>query len=198
MPVNVTVTFPRWRLVKPELMGEENVPVAWEDLDNFVTELAVTREYADVSQQAQVQVEDCVCAGSCEIALQSACIVPVERELSWVNIFPATYSGGRWYRGTCFKGQPSQVKVAYRAGLAHALPTFEDAVLRLAHSLMPEVECPSGKDVQHRFWKRDRAEPATMTRERVNCPWGLSNGAWAAWMFAEHSPYNYGKGGGRM
>jgi hypothetical protein len=55
----------------------------------------------------------------------------------------------------------------------------EDAIVRLAHSKMPDEPC--GCDMLQRHWKRDRNIPQVLTRERINCPFGLSDGAWFAY-----------------
>jgi len=48
---------------------------------------------------------------------------------------------------------------------------------------MPEEPC--GCEVAQRLWRRDRHVPEVLTRERINCPYGLSDGAWQAWRFTQ-------------
>lgn len=192
---NIVITFPRQRLVSPAHMSAADVPVHWVDIAEFITRVTVARVYNDPSVHAYVRVDNgCV---PCDEVCQTACVRPTDARLSWVNITPAVYTSGSWVASRCFSAAPQEARVYYWSGLATLPVGFEDIIIRLAHTLMPEVECPSGKDTHHRFWKRDRRKPeGAVTRERVNCPWGMMDGAWAAWMFVEPSPYNYGKGGG--
>jgi hypothetical protein len=73
-----------------------------------------------------------------------------------------------------------------------------DAVVRLAHTLMPDNPCPIGRDPQHHFWARDRIIREISIREVLNCPWGNMAGAWFAWNVCVNHDENYGKGGGFM
>jgi hypothetical protein len=57
-----------------------------------------------------------------------------------------------------------------------------DAVIRLAHSLMPEGPC--GCDLAVLYWKRDRNVPDFIEPDRARCLWGVSDGAYQAWKFA--------------
>lgn len=75
-----------------------------------------------------------------------------------------------------------QVGVNYCAGLVPVPRATENAIIRLAHSKMATEPC--GCDVTQRLWKRDRNIPQVLTRERINCPFGLSDGAWYAWKWA--------------
>lgn len=195
---NIVIEFPRHRLVDPSLMDEEHTPVDWADDANFIEKVTIKRVYNVTSTQAQVRVSLNCASPSCTQSCDTACVTASDVRLSWINLIPATYSSGSWTARRCFSGTPNQSRVWYYSGLEQLPVGFEDTIIRLAHSLMPEAECPTDKDVHHRFWLRDRNKDTAMTRERVNCPWGPTDGAWAAWMFCEHSPYHYGKGGGLM
>ena len=74
------------------------------------------------------------------------------------------------------------MRLNYLSGMDPTSPQAEDAIIRLAHSKMPEEPC--GCSVAQRLWKRDRSVPSLLTAERLNCPFGLSDGAWIAWKFA--------------
>lgn len=64
-------------------------------------------------------------------------------------------------------------------------PTIQqvEMVMRLAHSKMPDEPC--GCEISQRLWKRDRNVPEIMTAERLQCPFGLSDGAWIAYKWAQ-------------
>lgn len=76
------------------------------------------------------------------------------------------------------------MELNYRAGEQGLSIQAKEAIIRLAHSLMPEEPCGCG--VTQRLWKRDRSTPELLTIERQNCPFGVSDGAWAAWIFARN------------
>ena len=200
---NIELTIPRWRLVDPEVMLErdnDNRGIMWEDDSNFLTTLTVAREYNDPSEQAeyisQYASALCGCGATCDRCCQTACIVPAHPRIGMVNLYPAIYSDGAWATTQCLRYHPDTVRASYQSGLASIPYELEDAVIRLAHTLMPDNPCPVGRDPQHRFWMRDRRIPDTLTRERVNCPWGEMNGAWYAWNVVVNHDENYGKGGG--
>ena len=200
---NIELTIPRWRLVDPEVMLErdnDNRGVMWETDSNFLTTLTVGREYNDPSEQgefiAQYASALCGCGATCERCCQTACVVPSHPRIGTVNLYPATYEDGLWTITHCLRYNPDTVRISYQSGLSTIPYELEDAVIRLAHTLMPDNPCPVGRDPQHRFWMRDRRIPDTLTRERVNCPWGEMNGAWYAWNVVVNHAENYGKGGG--
>jgi hypothetical protein len=49
---------------------------------------------------------------------------------------------------------------------------------------MPKEPC--GCDPLRAMWQRDRLQLDTYTRERINCPYGTSEGAWIAWRWTEN------------
>ncbi|MHA2066141.1 MAG: hypothetical protein ACXABY_17355, partial [Candidatus Thorarchaeota archaeon] len=59
----------------------------------------------------------------------------------------------------------------------------EDAIIRLANTKMPEDPC--GCETAQRLWREDRQRPDPTTVPRLNNPFGMSNGAWAAWKYAQ-------------
>lgn len=74
--------------------------------------------------------------------------------------------------------------VNYCAGTEEVSRSMENAIIRLAHSKMATEPC--GCDITQRMWKRDRFVPEILTRERINCPFGMSDGAWYAWKWANN------------
>lgn len=78
-----------------------------------------------------------------------------------------------------------QVKINYCAGAIPVTRSMENAIVRLAHSKMATEPC--GCDITQRLWKRDRFIPQILTAERINCPFGMSDGAWYAWKWANNN-----------
>ncbi len=113
---------------------------------------------------------------------ETACIYVRDPRLGYVSVERADYEDGAWVR-KCSSRRPKWVILNYYAGLSHVSRQAEDTVIRLAHSKMPEEPC--GCEVTQRMWRRDRRVPEVITRERINCPFGMSDGAWTAWRFAQ-------------
>jgi hypothetical protein len=101
-----------------------------------------------------------------------------------IDILPAEYSGGTWTTKSwsCYCCWPEKAHISYRAGLITITQQARDAVIRLAHAKMPGYPCNAEPPTW--MWQRDREKPRAMTKERLNCPFGLEDGAWAAYQFA--------------
>lgn len=174
---NVTITVPRCRLVLASLADNPSQGLDYTDLANFESTVDVKRIYNDSSTAATlVHPTRCGCTEDTE----SGCIYVDDTEIGVVEI---SRSNGSTCNCRC---TPEFVRLNYRAGLNNVGDKVEqqvrDMVIRLAHSKMPYEPC--GCDLGANMWRRDREIPATLTRERVNCPFGLSNGAWFAWQQA--------------
>lgn len=184
----VTIEVPRCRTVTQAANDNDSAGLQYNDLTNFETTVDIKRVYNDNSVNAElVWLHSCTVACStngCSEKTQSACIYVNFSEVGSLNIQPANYSGGSWNaRSICYNGLPELVRLNYRAGIEPTLQ-MEEAVIRLAHSKMPSDFC-SSCDTFSRFHKRDNIVPDVLTKERLNCPFGLSNGAWIAWTFAK-------------
>lgn len=184
---NVTIQIPRCRMVKEA--QADNPPEGWDyaDLLNFEATVDVKRVYNDPSVNAVlVWPHQCstICAqGGCGEYTHAGCEYVRVPEIGSMDVTPATYSGGQWVTSSnlsCCRGTPQFVRLNYRAGVT-ATRQMEDTIVRLAHSKMPDEFC--GCEVWTRLWRRDRFVPEVLTRERINCPVGLSDGAWTAWTF---------------
>lgn len=185
---NVTVEIPRCRLVTEAAADNPSNGLDYTDLSNFESTVDVKRIYNDASENATLvwPAGTTSCCSSCSSTTRDACMVIVDGEIGRILAQLATYSSGSWSRSTlsaCFCCAPERVRLNYRAGLDPTTRQAEDAVIRLAHSKMPQAPC--GCDVASRVWKRDRNIPSVLTAERINCPFGLSDGAWIAWRFAQ-------------
>lgn len=184
---NVTIRIPRCRMVLAALADNPVEGLAYGDLANFEATVDVKRIYNDPSTNAVlIWPHQCtaVCAqGGCTEYTYTGCEYVRLPEIGSLDVTPAIYSAGSWVTGSnpaCCRGNPQFVKLNYRAGTV-VTRQMEDAIIRLAHSKMPDEFC--GCDVWTRLWRRDRFVPEILTRERLNCPFGLSDGAWIAWSF---------------
>jgi hypothetical protein len=186
---NVTIEIPRCRLATQAAYASGGV-IDYGNLANFQTTVDIKRVYNDTSVNATlvwIHGKSCSCAlgtgcCSCNESTETACMVIRDRDIGAINVLPATYSNGAWSRGTSLCNRGAQnVRLNYYSGLQALTPQAEDAIIRLAHSKMPEPPCGCG--VLQDLWRRDRNTPEVLTAERLNCPFGLNDGAWIAWRF---------------
>jgi len=176
---NVTIEVPRCRMVLMSLQDNPSVGLTYSDTSNFESAVDIKRVYNDPSTNA-VLVSPHSCNGDCltngcSEYTQTACIYLRRADLGYVDVVPATYTSGSWLKSILTCCNPEYVKLNYKSGLNPITRQAEDAIVRLAHSKMPEELC--GCDTWSRLWKRDTEIPDVLTRERLNCPFGLSNGA---------------------
>lgn len=180
---SVTFTFPRCRLVRAEYA--DNPQQGWyvEDDSRFETEVDIVRIYNDPSTNAVLIGNPNSCnSQGCSNSTRTACIRIQDSQTGVVNVCPATYTNGVWQRqdlNNCTHKYHT-AQLFYRAGLLRLPRDMEDAIVRLAHSLMPTEPC--GCEYGQRLWQRDRTVPELLTPQRMNCPFGLNDGAWQAWL----------------
>lgn len=195
---NVTINIPRCRLVTQAAQDNDENGIDYTDTGcssfgptgSFECFVDVKRVYNDASTQGTLvwphQSSDCAYCGcpSCGEYTHDACVYIKNAESGAVDLLKAAYADGAWTADscTCHCSLPSYARVNYRAGMTPLSKQAEDAIIRLAHAKMPSEPCGCGT-VQS-MWKRDRNVPEVLTRERLNCPFGLSDGAWVAWRFA--------------
>jgi len=150
-----------------------------------IADLTVYRQYRDTTTQATITYGPscrCWCADSaCTGTDATACVYVLNREIGTVRVNRATYAAGTWSCDNsavcgCYEGD--KVTVYYEAGTVD-VPGWRQAIYRLAHSRMGEQPC--GCVLHERQWRQDRAVPSILTAERLNCPFGLENGAWGAY-----------------
>ena len=189
----VTIYVPRCRMVHPDEADNPRGGIDYTDTANFLAVVDVVRVYNDDSTHATLTWPNrasstCVPGCDCPVCLSytmDGCITVRDSHLGSLSVLPATYSGGSWsavLASTCCVGTPEYATVNYRAGVALTRQA-ESAIVRLAHAKMPEEPCAC--EIVQLLWKRDRTVPDVLTRERINCRFGLSNGAWAAWQFCQ-------------
>lgn len=186
----VTITIPRCRMVKASLADNPSGGLDYDTITNFEATVDIVREYCDASTNAVlIWPHQCTslasCSCTCSDYTQTGCIYIKDAVIGELDVLPATYSGGSWSTTaqTCCTSTPAFVRLNYRAGVQTLTKQMEDAIVRLAHSKMPTEVC--GCEVAQRLWERDRDIPKALTREKANCPFGQSSGAWAAWRFAQ-------------
>jgi len=199
----VTIYVPRCRMVHPDFVDNPRGGVDYTDDNNFLAVVDVKRVYNDPSTNASLIwphrsssacSPGCTCP-TCSSYTRTGCINVHNPLTGSLGVLPATYSGGTWTAlssSACCIGKPNYVHVYYRAG-RELTRQAEDAIVRLAHAKMPAEPCSC--EVVSLLWKRDRNIPEVMTRERINCPFGLSDGAWAAWEFCQSPGMKLVRGG---
>lgn len=184
---NITIRIPRCRLTVTPNFTDDGVD--YNVLGNFLTTVDVRRVYNDPSVAA-VLVRDHSCSDSCGAAgcteyTTTGCIYPRDKSLGIVDILPAVYSGGTWVDSSpdyCDR-RYDRVRVNYLAGAEQVDFATKSAIVRLAHARMAAEPCRC--TIVQRLWERDRTVPQVLTRERLNCPFGVNEGAWTAYKFAQ-------------
>jgi len=187
--VNVTIEIPRCRLVRYDLQDNPDEGLLYTTIANFQTTVDVKWYENDTTTQGTlIWLHDCrgYCTEVCSPYRMTACMSVHDHEIGIIETTPAVYSGGTWTKssaGNCCVNDPITMEINYYAGDLVLDRTAQMAIVRLAHSKMPTEPC--GCDVTQRLWKRDRHIPEVLTKERLNCQFGLSDGAWTAWKFAQ-------------
>lgn len=183
----VTIEIPRYRMVKQDFLNNNDNSVRYENINFFLSEVDVKRIYTDPSTQAVLVRPNCrnnTCTNGCSECTQSACMYIRDSFLGVVDVSPATWDAdtlswsGRTICGTGY----SLVRLNYLTGVSQIDLKAEMAIVRLAHSKMGRPPCSCDKTGQ--MWKSDYDITGSVTRERINCPFGLSNGAWNAYKWA--------------
>jgi len=180
---NMTIYIPRCRMVKASLLDTPSSGLDYTDLTNFQASVDIYRIYTDTTQQATL-VTPHVCgtnclSSACSEYTRTGCMYIHDHEIGHVSVKPATYSGGSWNYSNTGCSPSSLIRLYYLSGQNGLTRLMEDAIIRLAHSLMPEEPC--GCDVVQRLWARDRNVPSQITVERASNPFGVTEGAWFAW-----------------
>ena len=185
---SLVISIPKGRLMKYELRDNPVTGRLSSTGSNYQTTVDVKRHYNDASAQiVAVWPHGCnlTCSSTgCSRYTEAACGTIVDAEIGEISFQFATYSAGSWTttRRICCRGNPKKLEISYQAGTEELESIAEMAIIRLAHSKMPSAPC--GCDVIHHMWTRDTEIPVVLSVERLECDFGLSNGAWMAWKFA--------------
>ena len=183
----VTIYIPRCRMVLASLVDNDEDGVDYTVVANFLQTVDIKRKYNDSSTNAQlIWPNSCGCGTcvACSETTQNACMSVLDEELGLWSVIPASYSDG-WSTASvsCCRGTPQYVKLNYRAGLETLPRQAEDTIVRLSNSKQPEEPC--GCELAKRLWREDMQKPDPTTVPRLNNPFGITNGAWVAWKYAQ-------------
>lgn len=181
----LTIYIPRCRLVETPNTTDDGM--AYVDTDNFLAAVDVKRIYNDPSTNATI-VSPHQCNGNCSSVgcseyTQTACMYMRDKRLGFVDIIPGTYSAGSWTRATDCTYSYELVRLNYQAGLRTLDTAMKSALVRLSHARMASEPC--GCAIVQNLWERDRKAPDVLSRERLNNPFGISEGAWVAYKLAQ-------------
>lgn len=180
----LTIKIPRCRMVKLAYLDNPTAGLTYNLVATWgETTVDVKRRYNDTTTQAVMSTNhkcSLACASTgCAEYTQTACGYVKKPDIGKVEIYAANYTGGAWVRRKCQYTNYDEVKLNYLSGVA-LTPQYEDMIVRLAHSKMPQEPC--GCDPARSMWTRDRNVPTVLTQERINCAYGLSDGAFWTWM----------------
>jgi hypothetical protein len=182
----LTLSVPWCRLVAPAYQDNPDTGLDYNDHATWITATVDARCIAnDASTQATLiwRYGESGCSPTCEDEQKTACIYVRDPQLGIVDVSRATYANGVWSAACLCACQPDWALLNYRAGVQVLTNQMEDMIIRLAHAKMAEEPC--GCAITQRLWRRDRNVPQVLTRERINCPFGESDGAWWAYRQAQ-------------
>lgn len=176
----VTIYVPRCRLVKESLLYTTDID--YDTISNFEATVDIYRVYNDDSTNAVIVSRhscDYSClSANCEFASATACMKIKRQDIGTFEVNRATYTGGEWVTGGSCQS-PVTLRLYYLSGVRSVSSIMEQAIIRLAHTLMPTEPC--GCKVTQDIWERDRSLPNFITIERASNPFGPMDGAWFAW-----------------
>jgi hypothetical protein len=172
---NLTIQIPRCRMVTEANADNPKTGLTYTDLTNFESTVDIKRTFTNTATQATLAYPR-TCTGCTEQTISGCFYVRDPR----VGVLDIQLSANGNNLCSC---SPEIIRLNYLAGADVLTRQAEDAIVRLAHSKMSSEPC--GCQVVQRLWGEDRNTPEVLTAERLNCPFGLSNGAWVAFQFAQ-------------
>jgi hypothetical protein len=177
---DMTLYIHRCHLVSPQYWNQDKDDfVLYSEDAKFVTAVDVKRYYTDNTTQATLYFDGIKHVDT----TQTARLKIIRKKIGTCRLVPANYDATSQAWTDCIVrtdcGEIYKAEANYKCGLQTLPHNLEQAVLRLAHSLMPEMPC-SCSTIQ-RLWKRDRNTPLNIDTQRQDCPFGMSDGAWFAW-----------------
>jgi hypothetical protein len=175
---NLIISIPKCRLLAPAFWDNPEAGLDGTDPTIYQTTVDVKKWSTDDTDQGSIIYDSSSCDDDCDTTDVAICAFIIKSEIGAIRLgnLPGYCNTTP---GLCTSGIPRRVKINYESGLTSLTREAEMAIIRLAHSLMPTEPC--GCDVTQRLWKRDRTERDILSVERLNCPFGTSDGAWAAW-----------------
>jgi len=183
----LTIEIPRFRMVVPTLLTTPEEGIDYSDLASFLSAVDVTRVYNDPSRQAVLVRPHCSngnCSGGCGECTHDGCIYILDHEIGHIDVRPALWNEDTlsWDSRTVCASNYRLVRLNYLCGMRYLNAQAEEAIVTLAHTKLHGPPCSC--DWLHEVWKHHNAVPRMLTRERLNCPFGVSEGAWRAYVFA--------------
>jgi hypothetical protein len=172
---NLTISIPKCRLVEYSVRDNDENGIDPTNMTNFQTTVDVVHCTTDTTDQGELVYVPSACNTDCTEEVLPICVYLDNASIGTVLL-------GKPVSCICSTGLLTKVRINYKAGLTSLTKQMEMAIVRLAHSKMPTEPC--GCDITQRLWKRDRNVPEILDRERLNCPFGLSDGAWMAYKMA--------------
>jgi hypothetical protein len=173
-----TITVPLVRMVA---IAYENTPPEGLDMADYATwaenKVDIEEEYLDLTLPP-VRFVSLDCSINCACPTEKwidGCAYIMDAEMGIVRVSTPGY--------VCVLRATSFVDLYYQAGETAMTPQAEDIIVRLAHALMPSEPC--GCDILKGRWRGDQKVPEVLTAERENCPWGMSQGSWTAYTYAQ-------------
>lgn len=170
----VTIYIPRCRLVDMNTVDNPEEGLDYNTPANFQTTVDVYHVYTDTTDAGEFLQRT---IGTCPPDTLALCMDIKDAEISHV----LAYQTGT-VSAACRVSKVDQARVNYVSGLSYLDRIADLAVVRLAHSKMPGEPC--GYDRIKAMWRSDNTIPIVLSVERLECPFGVSNGAWMAWKFA--------------
>ena len=174
----VTITVPWGRLVKLSVMGDTCVD--YEETDNYTATVDAQCKTIVCTTPLTIvwntsTVTPCVPCGTVE---QLGCATITDARLGLIRPQTATWDGAAFSSSSAsYCNKPDFVDVSYIEGLYPLPRIMKQALIRLAHTLMPSEPC--GCQIMQAMWSEDRGEAPVLAKEQ--CPWGMMAGAWFAW-----------------
>lgn len=169
-----TIYIPRCRLVGIDYVDNPEYGLEYANTALFQDTVDVIRVYNDTSDVGHFVRRQ---AGKCTETTVDLCMTIKDKEISHIVAYQNSTPSG-----LCRSVAVEQAKFNYVSGLSYISNIAELALVRLAHSKMPGEPC--GYDPIKEMWRRDNNTPPVLTVERLECQFGLSDGAWMAWKFA--------------
>lgn len=184
----LTIEIPRYRMVVQGMLNTPDGGIMYEDMTAYLSAVDVVRVYNDPSRQAVMVRPHChnqSCYGGCSECTHDACVYLRDPHIGFVDVRPATWDTSTlaWNPNIICGTGYSLVRLYYQCGLRFLDLQAENAVVKLAHTLLATPPCAC--DWLSKMWDEDKAYPKVMTREMINNPFGAGAGAWMAYVWAK-------------
>jgi len=173
----VTIRIPRCRMVKPVHANNPATGWPYANLAYFSATVDVKRIYNTNSNPATI-IHQKACA-DCEEETEPVCLNIQKGKIGQVAIGGRCIPG-EWVDLNYYAGRPLITNGVYTAFGRQA----QDCIIRLAHVKMPHAPCDC--DPVTNLWERDRNVLVDNFGRPLRgvTPFGVEEGAWTAWRFA--------------